>query len=41
MDVNIHDTPSELGVALADKIANQMLSAQIEGRPYLLGCPGG
>lgn len=41
MNVNIYQTPSELGVALADKIADQMLSAQREGRPYLLGCPGG
>lgn len=41
MHVKIHKTPSELGVALAEKIVSQMLSAQFEGRSYLLGCPGG
>ncbi len=41
MQISIHDTSQDVGFAVASEIVNQMRQAQIKGRSYLLGCPGG
>lgn len=41
MQVSIHETPDDLGMAVANKILQQFLAAQNAGQQYLLGCPSG
>ncbi|MFI6679910.1 6-phosphogluconolactonase [Kribbella sp. NPDC050470] len=41
MRVTVFPTPTELGLALAERIADGIDAARGAGRPYVLGCPGG
>jgi glucosamine-6-phosphate deaminase len=41
MRIDIHQTPDELGMALAGEIFDRLFEAQLAGRQYLLGCPSG
>lgn len=41
MKTHIHDTPDDIGVELAARIAAGIHAANGAGRPYVLGCPGG
>lgn len=41
MKVEIHDTPRSIGAHLAQRIVDCIRSYSAEGRPYVLGCPGG
>jgi glucosamine-6-phosphate deaminase len=41
LPVTIHPSPEGLGAALAREILAGIHVARLEGRPYLLGCPGG
>lgn len=41
MKIQIHDTPDDIGVELATRIAAGIHAANGAGRSYVLGCPGG
>lgn len=39
--VRVFESPDQLGLHLAARIADGIIAARAEGRRYLLGCPGG
>jgi len=39
--VEVHDSPEELGQALAGHVAGLIHAANRAGKPFVLGCPGG
>ncbi|WP_029058154.1 6-phosphogluconolactonase [Stappia stellulata] len=41
MKIAIHDTPEAIGEHLATRILAEIGEANADGRPYVLGCPGG
>ncbi len=41
MHATVFPDPVTLGRALAERIASQIAAARRDGRPYVLGCPGG